>query len=142
MNRFFLVSSVFLIALSIILFPKTIQKYEVSKTNNFVLVKLSKLPNCKSGYKNKFVHIYYHDITYILRTKCKYVVGLQEGQKIKMLHKEGTNIFLFKGENVTFDFIALIILAFAGVLCLIINSKRNSQRHHTKAVLKNQGLRT
>jgi hypothetical protein len=138
MNRFILVSSLFLIALSIILFSKTIQKYEVIKSNNFVWVTVSKLPNCKSGYKNKFLYIYYNNTNHIFRTKCKYVEGLQEGQKIKMLHREGTDTFLFKEENMTFDFIASIILALVGLICLIMNYNRNKLRLRTTVALNNQ----
>lgn len=123
-----LAGSLFLIVLTFILFPETIQKYQLNKTDNFVTVTIVELPDCTIGYKNKFLTINYNGVNHILRTKCKYVRNLQTGTNIKMLHKDDSNIFLFKEEDVTFDLISLIILCLAGILSLIISFRRNINR--------------
>ncbi len=128
MNRLLIILSLFIICLSIILLLTTLQKYELSRTKNFVLVTIQKLPDCNKGYKNKFLSIDYNGITYTFRTKCKYVQHLQEGQQLSMLHNSGTDIFIFKEQNIKHELIALTILALIGILCLILDFKFKKQK--------------
>lgn len=103
MNKFKLFGSLFFVALSVLMFYKTFEKYELSKTRNFVTVKILKLPDCAIASKGKFIHIEYQDTKYILRTKCKYVDSLLAGQKIMMLHKPNTKLFIFRNEAFNSD---------------------------------------
>jgi hypothetical protein len=128
MNRFTLICTIFLALLLIFVVPRTVEKYNLHKSDNFVVVTIKKLPDCFSGntkhrYRNKFIHINYKGSTHILRTKCKYVSGLLEGQQLEMLHKQGTEIFVFKEENVTFELISVILLSLAAVVCLVKSLK-------------------
>ena len=120
MKWLLILGDIFLIILSIVLLPGTIAKYKLSKTNNFSLITIEKLPNCHHGYKNKFLHIRHEGKSYILRTKCKYLDGLYESQEILMLHKPGTNIFQFKAQNVLFDLISLVLLGVMGFFFVVI----------------------
>ena len=123
MSKLLLLGNIFLFALSIILLPKTVDKYQLSKTENFVSVTVTRLPNCENGYKNKFLDISYEGKIYSIRTKCKYVRTLVKGQQVSMLHKPDTDIFMFEQEDVTFDFVSLFFLAAVPIVCLIVGVK-------------------
>lgn len=120
MKSLLILGGIFLLILSIVLLPKTIKKYELSKTNNFSIVTIEKLPDCQQGYKSKFLHIDYEGDSYILKTKCKYLVGLHDGQQILMLHKPGTKIFQFKDENFLFDIISFVVLGLMGIIFIVM----------------------
>lgn len=108
----------FLVIILVFVLPRTIEEYNLSKSQETVTVKVIKLPDCSSGYKHKFIHISYNDQTYILRTKCKYVKSLVTGQQISMFHKPGTEIFLFPTENGTSELVMTILLAAFMALCI------------------------
>lgn len=112
------------------------------KSKETVTVKVVKLPDCTSGYKNKFIHISYNDQIFILRTKCKYVNALVTGQQITMLHKPGTEIFLFPAENVTSDLVTTILLAAFMALCIgiLIRRQRVTIRDAHNSGLAKAGL--
>lgn len=99
-----------LILFSTLILPRTIQEYNLSKSQESVMVTVKLLPNCSSGYRNKFIHISYEGRTYIIRTKCKFVQGLAKGQLIAMLHKPGTDLFLFPNENTTSELVITCLL--------------------------------
>ncbi len=88
------------------------------KTQDTVTVKVVRLPDCTTGYKNKFIHVSYNGRTYVLRTKCKYVKSLVTGQQITMLHKPDTEIFLFPTENAKSELVMTILLAAFMTLCI------------------------
>jgi hypothetical protein len=108
----------FLAIILVFVLPRTIEEYNLMKSPETVTVKVTKLPDCSSGYKHKFIHISYNNQTYILRTKCKYVKSLVTGQQITMLHKTGTEIFLFPTENATSELVTTILLAAFMIFCI------------------------
>lgn len=119
-----LLSGIFLAVIIVFWFPRTIQEYKLQRSNNQVMVIVERLPDCPARYKHKFIHVRYNGSTHVLRTKCKFVAGLSVGQQLEMLHKEGSEIFLFKNEDVTFEVISLIALSFVAVACFIISFRR------------------
>jgi len=119
-----LITFIAAILLSVILifkFPRTIEVYQVSQSGEKVIVTIQRLPDCSSGYKNKFISITYNNQIFVLRTKCKYVQKLSERQQLLMLHKPGTDIFLFPEENAGLELIAVILITIAIILCLMFS---------------------
>ena len=105
-----ILGAAFLVVILAFVLPRKIEEYNLMTSQETVTVKVVKLPDCSFGYKHKFIHISYNDQTYVLRTKCKYVKSLVTGQQITMLHKAGTEIFLFPTENSTSELVTTIIL--------------------------------
>lgn len=132
----------FLLLILVFVLPRIIKEYDLMKSQETVTVKVVKLPDCSSGYKNKFIHISYNDKTYILRTKCKYVKSLVTGQEITMLHKTGTEVFLFPTENVTSELVMTIFLAAFMTLCIgiLIRKRRVTNRDAHNSGLAKAGL--
>ena len=120
--------------------PRTIEEYKLSQSGETVSVNVHRLPDCSSGYKNKFIHINYRHKTYILRTNCKYVRKLSKGQQVLMLHKPGTDIFIFREENKMFDLVALILIAIAFLFCLIISFKQSNIKRKIRTTSATQNL--
>jgi hypothetical protein len=135
--------AIFLTLLLFFKFPRTIDEYKLSQSGDTVAVTIQRLPDCSSGYKNKFIHINYDNQTYILRSKCKYVQKLSEGQKVLMLHKSGTDIFLFREENIMFELIAVILIAIAVLFCLIFLFRpfKSKTKMRTTSASQKQGYR-
>lgn len=69
----------FLVIILVFVLPRKIKDYDLTKRQETVTVKVVKLPDCTTGYKNKFIHISYNGRTFILRTKCKFVKSLVTG---------------------------------------------------------------
>src|SRR5688500_2291297 len=130
MNLFSLICTVLLALLLLFILPRTIEEYRLHQSNSFVTVTVEQLPDCSSGYKHKFIHINHNGSTHILRTKCKYVKGLSVGQQLEMLHKPGTEIYLFKEEEVMSELVSVVLLALGLALCLV------------KSILQGKKLRT
>lgn len=131
----------FLIAILAFFLPRTIEEYKVMQSQETVTVKVTILPDCSSGYKHKFIHFAYNGKIYILRTKCKYVKSLVVGQQMPMLHKSGTEIFLFPYENVTAELVATVLLAILMTVCVVVLIWKQSkiiQNAHNKRLGKMQ----
>jgi hypothetical protein len=130
----------FLAIILVFVLPRKIEEYNLMKSEESVTVKVTNLPNCSFGYKNKFIHISYNDQIYIVRTQCKYVSSLVVGQQIKMLHKADTEIFLFANENATSELMTTILLAIFMTLCLGILVRKhritNPNAHNTRILCK------
>lgn len=99
----------FIIFVSLVL-PHKVAAYKLSQTRETVTVIVKALPDCNSGYRNKFIRISYERQEFVLRTSCKLVDGLAVGQSLNMLHKPDTNLFLFPEEDTITELIACIIL--------------------------------
>lgn len=99
----------FIIFVSLVL-PNQVAAYKLSQTRETVTVIVKALPDCNSGYRNKFIRISYEGEQFVFRTSCKFVAGLVSGQSIKMLHKADTDLFLFPEEDTITELIACIIL--------------------------------
>ncbi len=108
----------FLIAILVFFLPRTIEEYNVMRSQETVIVEVTKLSDCSSGYKHKFIHFVYNGKTYISRTKCKYIKSLVVGQQLTMVHKTGNDIFLFPTEDVTSELLATISLAILMTVCV------------------------
>ncbi len=116
-----------LIAIAAIIFPNKYLNYQIHDSKQFVTVKLIELPNCNSGYRDKFLKLEYKGVKYILRISCKYVRDYQPGQQIQMLHKEGTSNFLFENEDVIFELIFDFIIASLGIIIVGIAIRNNKK---------------
>jgi hypothetical protein len=136
MRPLLLISAIFLTVLLIFAVPRAIEEYNIHKSNNSVVVTVVRLPNCSSGNRNKFIHISYEGSVHILRTKCKYVSNLTEGQRFEMLHKPGTEIFLFKEEDVTFELISVAVLVLATTVCMVINLLPNKHKGRSRTTMQ------
>ena len=119
--KFFIIA---LVILGIFWLPDTIQKYKLQGSNNLVTVTVEKIPICNMGYKRNYITVNYKGSTHILRTRCKFVSHLSEGDEFEILHKEGTDIFLFKEENITWELIAYFGVLLAAILYILFRSKR------------------
>ena len=132
--------------LAIILFfvlPRKIREYDLTKTQDTVTVKVVKLPDCTTSYKNKFIHVSYDGRTYILRTKCKYVKSLVVGQQIIMFHEPNTEIFLFPTENAKSELLTTILLGAFMTLCIgvLIWKQHVTNRNAHNMSIANSGAR-
>jgi len=127
----------FLVAILVFFLPKTIEEYNVRKSQKTVTVKVTELPDCSFGYKHKFIHFSYNGRTYTKRTKCKYVKSLTVGQQIPMYHKPDTEIFLFPSENVISELGATILLAVLMTVCvcvLLLKQWKKTPNAHNKSI--------
>ena len=66
--------------------------------------------------------------------------GLSHGQKLNMLHKSGTTIFLFKEEDVETELISIRLLILGTLTCLAYFLKSALKKVKTQGIgLKNWG---
>lgn len=114
----------FIIFISLVL-PKKVAAYKLSQTREIVTVLIKELPDCRFGYKNKFIRISYDGQEYILRTSCKWVAGLRVGQSINMLHKSDTDLFLFPEEDTLSELLTGLIVTVMFAICSVYLFKKS-----------------
>jgi len=115
MNKILIIGGLILVAVTVVILPRTIAEYKTFRSAHVAEVKVLKLPNCEVGYKNKFMTVLFEEKSYILRTKCKYTKNLIVGQNLPMFHTQGSNIFLFSNENPVFELCSNLMLGAIGV---------------------------
>jgi hypothetical protein len=136
MNKILIIGGLVLIIISLVTFPEAFRRLGVQSTGALVTVTIVKLPNCKNWYKNKFVSINFEGSNYILRAKCKYLVNLEAGMNVQMLHKSGSDIFLFEKENVLFNLLSSLAIGLIGLVISVVATLKERKPRTTLACQK------
>jgi hypothetical protein len=126
MNKALLIGGLVLVVIATITTPNAYLNYEIKESKQIVIVKLVELPNCENGsYKNKFVRFEFKGSEITKRTSCKYVDKFHVGQNIEMFHKNTTNNFVFRNEDVFTNLVSSLLIGLLGIVIAFIAIRKN-----------------
>jgi len=133
MNKILLVGGALLLFVSLIILPRSLTEFHIKQSGQLVTVQLLKLPPCNYGYRNKFMTLKFNNANYTIRVKCKYTRNLTEGATTRLLHKPGSDIFVFQQEDTVSELLSDIAIGIIGLLIITIALfKIRKDAHNTR----------
>jgi hypothetical protein len=117
-----------LIFICIIPLSRKIQEYNIQKNGKIVTVTITKIQNPFGTRTRSFIKFIYEDKLFEKRQGRAFEKGHKIGDKIKMKHTEGSDIFLFENEKIEEEFISSAILGVLGIVFIVMGIPRNKSR--------------
>ena len=124
MNRMLKYASILIILISFVSFYRTFQEYKILNSGNKISVSVFSVPiSCNESSKtSKAYFIFYFNE----KKQSKRLEGrcsINVGDKIKLITNDTQDIFLFEDEDVSFQFLAGLVIFVAGIYCYFKTSK-------------------
>lgn len=114
----------FIIFVSIIPLGRDIKEYDVQKNGQLITATITYIPNCIGSKIKYFMKFTYAGQEFDKKVGCGFGDTHKVGETIKFKHTDGTGIFLFEKEKIQFEFISTGLLAFLGIVFIVIGARR------------------
>ena len=125
MKAFLIIGGLFIIIfICIIPLSRDIKEYNVQKNGVIVTATITSIPVCTGTKTHHFMKFTYAGQEFDKKVGCGFSDNHKIGEKIRLKHMEGIDIFLFENEKKETGFISTSILAILGIVITIIGLKR------------------
>ena len=117
-------ASILIILISFVSFYRTFQEYKILNSGNKITVSIVSVPiSCSESSK---ISKAYFTFFFFFKKQSKKLEGhcsINVGDKIKLITNDTQDIFLFEDEDVSFQFLAGLLIFVAGIYCYFKASK-------------------
>ena len=124
MNRMLKYASILIILISFVSFYRTFQEYKILNSGNKISVSVFSIPiSCSESSKTSkaYFTFYFNEKKQSKRLEGRFSINV--GDKIKLITNDTQDIFLFEDEDVSFQFLAGLLIFVAGIYCYFKTSK-------------------
>lgn len=124
MKKILKYASILLILISFVSFYKTFQEYKILNSGNKITVSVFSVPiSCSESSKifKAYFTFYFNEKKQSKRLEGRCSINV--GDKINLITNETKDVFLFEDEDVSFQFLAGLLIFVAGIYCYFKASK-------------------
>jgi hypothetical protein len=124
MNKMLKYASILIILISFVSFYRTFQEYKILNSGNKITVSIVSVPiSCSESSKISKAYFTFYFNEKKQSKKLEGHCSINVGDKIKLITNDTQDIFLFEDEDVSFQFLAGLLIFVAGIYCYFKASK-------------------
>ena len=124
MNKILKYASILLILISFVSFYKTFQEYKILNSGNKITVSVFSVPiSCSESSKISKAYFTFYFNEKKQSKRLEDLCSINVGDQIKLITNDTQDIFLFEDEDVSFQFLAGLLIFVAGIYCYFKASK-------------------
>ena len=117
-------ASILIILISFVSFYRTFQEYKILNSGNKITVSIVSVPiSCSESSKISKAYFTFYFNEKKQSKKLEGHCSINVGDKIKLITNDTQDIFLFEDEDVSFQFLAGLLIFVAGIYCYYKSNK-------------------